>query len=905
MKQIKHLFVALALVASVSSAWADANGTCGTNLTWSYVESTNTLTISGSGAMYDYEYYTSPWSDYRASITSVSLPDGMTHIGNWAFLFCTALTSVDIPAGVTSIGQGAFQQCYGLTSFDIPAGLTSIGEGAIEACTSLTAVTIPASVTSIGDHAFMNCKSLTSIDIPASVTSFGSYAFEMCTSLTTVTFATGSPLTSIPAGTFSQCTSLESITLPASVTIIGNSAFSQSGLTSITLPASVTSIGNSAFSDCTGLSSINIPAGVTSIGNYAFNGCTGLSSITLPAGVTSIGNGAFSECTSLISITIPTGVTSIGDGAFSECTSLTSITIPTGVTSIGYWAFRDCSSLSDVYVNWTDLSGVATDFEVFFGIASPATLHVPYGTKAMYESDEPWNSFTIVELNPSGTCGDNLFWEYNPSTKTLTISGTGAMTDYNNYSSLAPWNTYKNEMTTVVIESGATTVGQYAFYQCTALTSIDIPTGVTTIKQCAFYYCSGLTSINIPAGVTSIDYYAFDSCTGLISINLPNTLTSIYNSAFKNCTALTSITIPANVNYIKSSAFDNCSALTSISVDANNTVYDSRDNCNAIIQTAYKRLLVGCRNTVIPNGVTTIGDEAFYGRTNLSSIEIPNTVKTIGTSTFAYCIDLEFVTIPSSVTGISGYAFAYCTSLKDVYVNWTDLSGVTLFSDIFRDVTLANVNLHLPFEAWGSYNGEPWSGFKQVPMITAKADPDHAGVYYNTFYHGSVAYELPTGVEAYTAKLSGSDLILTKVAQAGQTLPANTAVILKSSVASYEMTPSDATPVTVGENDLQGVDAATAAPSNCYVLSGPNSTNGLTEVGFYTFSGTLGAHKAYLVVPGSSPAPKHLRFVFDATVDIETVTGNPSPVTEKILRDGVLYIQRGEQLYNAQGVRVE
>ena len=248
-------------------------------------------------------------------------------------------------------------------------------------------------------------------------------------------------------------------------------------------------------------------------------------------------------------------------------------------------------------------------------------------------------STTFAWADDSGSCGASLTWSYVESTHTLTISGTGAMTDYNNYSSLAPWNTYKNEMTTVVIESGATTVGQYAFYQCTALTSIDIPTGVTTIE-----------------------YNAFDSCTGLISINLPNTLTSIYNSAFKNCTALTSITIPANVNYIKSSAFDNCSALTSISVDANNTFYDSRDNCNAIIQTAYKRLLVGCRNTVIPNGVTTIGDEAFYGRTNLSSIEIPNTVKTIGTSTFAYCIDLEFVTIPSSVTGISGSAFAYCTS---------------------------------------------------------------------------------------------------------------------------------------------------------------------------------------------------------------------------------------------------
>lgn len=770
MKQIKHLFVALALVASVSSAWADANGTCGTNLTWTYVESTHTLTITGTGVMTGYHFTSplAPWDSYTSLITTVVIEDGVTKIGSYAFYKCTGLTSVIIPSSVTSIETGAFNKC--------------------------------------------------------------------------------------------------------------------STLTSITIPNSVTKIGNNAFRECTGLTTIALSETLTTLGMAAFQGCTNLQSITIPNGVTSINPSTFTGCSSFTSIAIPNSVTSICEQAFNGCTGLTSVTIPSSVSSILDYIFLHCTSLTDITVNWSDLSGVTINSNIFHGLdLSGIRVHVPAGTYATYAATEPWNSVKILDPNYSGQCGDNLFWEYNPSTKTLTISGTGAMTDYNNYSSLAPWNTYKNEMTTVVIESGATTVGQYAFYQCTALTSIDIPTGVT-----------------------AIEYNAFDSCTGLISINLPNTLTSIYNSAFKNCTALTSITIPANVNYIKSSAFDNCSALTSISVDANNTVYDSRDNCNAIIQTAYKGLLVGCRNTVIPNGVTTIGDEAFYGRTNLSSIEIPNTVKTIGTSTFAYCTDLEFVTIPSSVTKIYGSAFAYCTSLKDVYVNWTDLSGVALYPNIFRDVTLANVNLHLPFAAWESYEATaPWSGFKQVPMVTAKEDPNNANTYYNTFYHSSVAYALPTGVEAYTAQRDGTDLILTKIAQAGDVLPAGTAVILKSSVQQFEMTPSEETPVTVGENDLLGKDASETAPSNCYVLSGPNSTNGLTEVGFYTFSGTLGAHKAYMVVSGGAGAPKRLRFVFDATVDIETVTGNPSPVTEKILRDGELYIQRGEQLYNAQGVRVE
>ena len=239
-----------------------------------------------------------------------------------------------------------------------------------------------------------------------------------------------------------------------------------------------------------------------------------------------------------------------------------------------------------------------------------------------------------------------------------------------------------------------------------------------------------------------------------------------------------------------------------------------------------------------------------------------------------------------------------------MYVNWADLSGVTLYSYIFKDVTLANVNLHLPFEAWGSYNGEPWSGFKQVPMITAKADPEHAGVYYNTFYHGSVAYVLPTGVEAYTAQRDGTNLILTKIAQAGDVLPAGTAVILKSSVQQFEMTPSEETPVTVGENDLQGVDAAETAPANCYVLSGKASDNSVTGVGFYQFTGQLAAHKAYMEVSGGAGAPKRLRFVFDAATDIESVQDSEVSV-QKVMRDGVILIERDGRLYDLNGRMVK
>ena len=281
-------------------------------------------------------------------------------IANSAFFGCTSLTSITIPNGVTSICNYAFKDCSSLTSVTIPNSVTSIGDWAFSGCNSLTSITIPNSVTSIGDSAFWDCSSLTSVTIPDSVTSIGDWAF-------------------------SDCNSLTSITIPDSVTSIGDSAFyGCNSLTSITIPNSVTSIGDDPFYVCRKLNQINvdtantayssvngvlfnkektklirypegktytsyaIPSSVTNIGDSAFCECYRLTSITIPNSVTSIGDDAFSNC-GIKSITIPNGVTSIGSGAFYDCRSLTSITIPDSVTSIGNWAFKYCTGLKDVY----------------------------------------------------------------------------------------------------------------------------------------------------------------------------------------------------------------------------------------------------------------------------------------------------------------------------------------------------------------------------------------------------------------------------------------------------------------------------------------------------------------------------------------------------------------------------
>ena len=597
--------------------------------TWSFLAIvcclTAPLSAQTTGTFGNFTY-----SDNGTSITITDYPEDavgpveipstingkpVTGIGYNAFYGCYGLTNVSIPSGVTTIGDQAFNGCTALTSISIPSGVTSIGNLAFYGCRGLSSVSISSGVTSIGYDAFSYCTKLTSLSIPSTVTSIGSYAFSVCTELVSFSVDVANPNYSSSDGvlfnklqtSLIQCPASKggAYTIPSTVTTIGDNAFVEcTGLTSVSIPASVTSIGLYAFYGCTGLTGMSIPSSVTTIGEGAFSNCTGLTSVFIPASVTSIGLQAFYSCTALTSVLIPSSVTNIGSFAFAGCTTLTSVSIPSSVTDIGDRAFADCTGLV---------------------------------------------SFSVDAANPNFSSSDGvLFNKLQISLIQCPASKSGAYT----------------------IPSTATSIADFAFSSCTGLTSVSIPSSLTSIGSYAFLDCTGLTGISIPSGVTSIGSGAFYGCTGLTSVSISSSVTSIGSFAFYRCTGLASVAIPSSVTSIGSSAFLGCTGLVSLSVTAANPNYSSS---NGVLFNKLQTSLIQCPvgksgAYTIPSSVSSIGSNAFYGCTALTSVSVPSSITDIGSSAFSGCTGLTNVSIPPGVTSIGGFAFYRCTGLTSMSI---------------------------------------------------------------------------------------------------------------------------------------------------------------------------------------------------------------------------------------------
>ena len=286
---------------------------------------------------------------------------------------------------------------------------------------------------------------------------------------------------------------------------------------------------------------------------------------------------------------------------------------------------------------------------------------------------------------------DGIYYIINGNEATVTFRGTSYYEYSNEYSGSV---TIPSSVTYNGTIYSVTSIGVLAFYNCSGLTSVTIPNPVTEIGYSAFSGCRGLTSVTIPTSLKTIGERAFKDCQSLTSVAIPNSVTTIGDLAFYNCSALTSVSIGNSVTSIGDLAFWNCSGLTSIVVASGNTTYDSRGNCNAIIETASNTLIAGCCNTVIPGTVTTIGHDAFAYCSGLTRVPIPISVTTIGHDAFRYCKGLSSVTIPNSVTSIGDMAFLECSGLKSVTIHGSVTSigdwafrGCSGLTDVYSHIT--------------------------------------------------------------------------------------------------------------------------------------------------------------------------------------------------------------------------
>ena len=468
---------------------------------------------------------------------------------------------------------------------------------------------------------------------------------------------------------------------------LGVCAFSNcSSLKAISLPTDLKSVGEFAFSDCSSLETLNLPSGITTIGNYAVRYCENLTSVTLPSGLISIGDRAFENCYSLTSLEFPSSLTTLGELVFAGCSNLTSLTLHSNLTDVkSNYLFGGASN----YNNLKDVRYIIdSDLETYLQSNHPIFYEINCGIKYYLNDQE----ITTLEI-PSGitSIGDGVFLS-NKSLTNLTLSSKVSSIGISAFyycDNLKDVRYYIYDDLATYIQNGHPDfyVGGIKYYwNDQEITTLEIPTSVTSIGNNAFYGCSGLTTLNLPSNVTSIGDRAFGGCSNLTSVDLPSSITKMGDFVFFYCEKLSNVNLPSDITTISTGAFGGCSSLQNINLPSGVTTIGD----NAFYDCS------NLTNVTLPSALASIGDYAFRGCSNLTNVILPSAFTAIGNVAFSGCSNLANVTLSSNITSIGTYAFQNCINLKNLTIS----KDVTSIKDIAFNNSYDDLELESVYVAW-------------------------------------------------------------------------------------------------------------------------------------------------------------------------------------------------------------
>ncbi len=731
-----------------------ASGSCNESIQWS-LSANGTLTITGTGEMPNYALYGAPWYEkYSDSIQKVNIEYGIRKIGDYAFAALPNLTRVFFSDSVVNIEIGAFQDCPSLKTVSLPMSLWSIGDYAFAGCTALEKVNLPEYTAFLYDFAFYGCTALQKVEISFQVYTIGASAFDKCDSLKEIRVDTDNTHYSSDAtGALYDKNKTLLLKVP------GSAPFGH-----YVIADSVTTVGASAFSDCSDMTAVTIPAGVTAIKENAFSGCKALTDVYYIGTVEQWQQ-----------ITISQGNAPLSDGDLHSviCQNHQSVQHPAqapSCTEPGWIAYEKCANCG--HGNYREIPATGhtlypysgkeptctepgwkaygiceyCDYSTYEAISATGHSFVNYEAKDPTCTEYGWNAYGIcgvcghstyeeipafghsykdmicttcgreAAIVANGSCGSQVSWELREC-GTMILSGSGDMADY--YGLYAtPWSAYAEDIKTVLIREGVTSVGTSAFSTCDALKTINFAGTVARIGDDAFSHCDALTAVVIGDGVTEIGYDCFKYCSNLETVTIGSGVTVIRDTAFWDCAKLLgyrvsgdnetyssdesgvlfnknktillrfpcgkagSYEIPSGVVSIDSRAFAGCAGLTGVTVpeslaSLHKTVFDDCSNlaynfyCDAAYlgttDNPYHILMKPAVDAVtelkIYSDTEKIADEAFYDHESLLCVTIPGSVSYIGANAFGSCSGLASLTIESGVQEIGRFAFSNCSAL--------------------------------------------------------------------------------------------------------------------------------------------------------------------------------------------------------------------------------------------------